>query len=165
MLYKQIIIVVSLSTLAACAATDTGADSSELSRSDCISQSSIRGYNVLDESNLIVSAGGRRQYHVTLRRRAHGLKSTWGLGFKSATSRICAPFSEVVFTGHSGGHVDSGPFRIASIRQLSPEEEEDLLIRYGKKEPDFERTPVPQEVKGAEVEELDPVADGESSAD
>ena len=48
--------------------------------------------------------------------------------------------------------------RIASIRQLTPEEEEDLLIRFGLKEPEVKRVPVPQEVKGADIEELDPDA-------
>jgi len=124
-------------------------------RSHCISQPSIRGYTVLDESNLIVSASGRRQYHVVLQRRAHGLRSNWAIGFKSSTGRVCAAFSEVVFEGQFDGE----SVRIASIRELSPEEEEDLLIRYGKLEPEFEQTPAPQEVKGAEVEELDTAAE------
>jgi len=154
---KQIFITLSLGTLVACAGTQTDDGSAISSHSDCISQSSIRGYSVLDESNLIVSASGRRQYHVALQRRAYGLRSSWGIAFDSATSRICAPFSEVTFRGHNQGDA----IRIASIRELSPEEEEDLLIRYGKKEPEIERQPVPQEVPGAEVEELDPVADDE----
>lgn len=151
----------SLGTLVACAGPQTDADGPISSRSDCISQSSIRGYSVLDESNLIVSASGRRKYHVALKRRAHGLSSTWGIAFESPTGRVCPAFSEVVFDGHFDGE----SIRIASIRELTPEEEEDLLIRFGKKEPEIERQPVPQEVPGAEVEELDPVADGESSGD
>jgi hypothetical protein len=51
--------------------------------------------------------------------------------------------------------------RIASIRELSPEEHEHLLIQFGKKEPEIEQTPAPREVKGAEVEELDPAANDE----
>jgi len=50
---------------------------------------------------------------------------------------------------------------IASIRELTPEDHEDLLIQFGKKEPEFEQTPAPREVKGAEVEELDPAANDE----
>ena len=161
-LRKQIIIAVCLSILGACAGSQTDGDRPQTSHSDCISQSSIRGYSVLDEANLIVSASGRRQYHVALQRRAYGLRSSWGIAFESPTSRICAAFGEVVFRGHFDG---GDSIRIASIRELSPEEEEDLLIRYGKKEPEIERQPVPQEVPGAEVEELDPVADGESPGD
>ena len=160
-LIKQIVIILFLSSLVACASTDAEGDGYVSSRSDCIYQPSIRGYNVLDESNLIVSASGRHKYHVALQRRAHGLRSSWGIAFKSPTGRICSGFSEVVFEGDFDGE----SIRIASIRELDPEEEEDLLIRYGKKEPEIEQTPAPHEVKGAEVEELDPVADDESSVD
>jgi len=159
---KQIFIVICLSALGACAGTQQDGERLDSARADCISQSSIRGYSVLDEANLIVSASGRRQYHVALQRRAHGLRSSWGIAFESPTSRICSGFSEVVFGGRMAG---GDSIRIASIRELSPEEEEDLLIRYGKKEPEIERQPVPHEVPGAEVEELDPVADDESSGD
>ena len=151
---KQLFIITCLSTLVACAGTPTDSDRTDSRRSDCISQSSIRGYSVLDESNLIVESAVRRKYHVTLDRRAFGLKSTWNIGFKSATNQICPSFSEVVF--------DGGIFResvgIKSIRELTPEEEEILLIDFGKKEPEIGTTPEPADVPGAEVEELDPAA-------
>ncbi len=158
---RQLFMVLSLSALVACAGTEPVDDGSVSARSDCIYQSSIRGYSVLDEANLIVSASARRKYHVVLRRRAHGLRSSWGIAFNSPTGRICSDFSEVLFDGHFNGE----KIRIASIREISPEEEEDLLIRYGKSEPEFERRPAPHEVEGAEVEELDPVADDDKSGD
>jgi hypothetical protein len=153
---KQLIIVVSLSGLVACAGTAREGRQVDSARSDCIYQPSIRGYTVLDESNLIVSASARRQYHVVLQRRAFGLRSNWSIGFKSATGRICAGFSEVIFDGRFD---DGESIRMSSIREISVEEEEDLLIRYGKKEPEYEQAPAPQDVKGADVEELDPAAD------
>ncbi len=165
MLYKQIIIGTISSVLLACASTEGGPDAVESGvtsgRPDCIFQSSIRGYSVLNDSNLIVEASGRRNYHVVLRRRAHGIRSSRRISFDSPTGRVCASFSEVIFYGQS----DNGPIRVASIRELSPEDHEDLLIQYGKKEPEIERTPVPREVKGAEVEELDPAANDDSSGD
>lgn len=154
---KQILIILFSSGLLACAGTATEGERADSTRSDCIYQPSIRGYSVLDESNLIVSASARRQYHVALQRRAFGLRSNWSIGFKSPTGRVCAGFSEVVF--------DRDSIRIASIRELSAEEEEDLLIRYGKKEPEYEQAPAPQDVEGADVEELDPAADDKSSGD
>ena len=160
-LIKQSLMVLCLSGLVACAGTDTGSESAPRSRADCIYQSSIRGYTVLDESNLIVSASGRRAYHVTLQRRAHGLRSSWGIIFDSPTSRICPAFSEVVFEGHFDG--ESIP--ISSIREISKEEEEDLLIRYGKKKPEIEQTPAPREVEGADVEELGSDAGDEPPSD
>jgi hypothetical protein len=98
---------------------------------------------------------------MVLQRRAHGLRSSWGIAFKSPTGRICPSFSEVIFDGHFDGE----SIRIATIREISPEEEDHLLIRYGKKKPEIEQTPVPQEIKGAEVEELDTAADDQSPRD
>ena len=152
---KQIVILVTLSILVACAGTGEREDGGSSGRGDCIQQSSIRGYRVLDEQNLIVDVSARRKYHVVLQRRAFGLRSSWGIGFKeSSTGRICAGFSEVVFEGQGIG----GGIRIASIRQLTPEEEEGLLISYGLKEPEVKSMPAPQDVEGADIEELDPDA-------
>jgi hypothetical protein len=160
---KQMIMIAFSCALVACAGSETApeGDQSEVrsGRANCIFRSSIRGYTVLDESNLIIEGSGRRKYHVALRRRAYGLSSTWGITFDSPTSQVCAGFSEVVFKGH----MDNESIRIASIRELSPEDHEDVLIQFGKKEPEIEQTPAPQEVKGAEVEELDTVATDEKS--
>lgn len=161
MFTKQMLILITSSVLVACAGGATTpnatADEDERRGPDCIFSSSIRGYTVLDESNLIVEAGGRRQYHLVLQRRAFGLRSSWTLAFESPTGRICPGFSEV----HYDGGMDSGSIRIHSIRELSEEEHDNLLIQYGKKKPEIEQTPAPNEVKGAEVEELDPAASGD----
>ena len=157
---KQLFIALSLSALIACAGSSEpadGANSQEPSgRDDCIREPSIRGYTVLDEQNLIVDSSGQRKYHVILQRRAYGLRSSVGIVFDSPTSRICSDFSELVFRSSFGGRTEA--VRIRHIRLLLPEEEESLLIKFGKKEPEIKQTPVPQEVEGAEVEELDPAA-------
>ncbi|MDH3547274.1 MAG: DUF6491 family protein [Gammaproteobacteria bacterium] len=154
-LLKHSIIVFISSILLSCAATEESAERdayvAESSGTDCISQMSVRDYRVLDEANLIVSESVRRKYHVVLSRRAYGLRSTWQIGFRSPTGRICAGFSDLIVDDGFG----PGRIRIASIRQLTPEDEEDLLIRFGKIEPETEQTPATQEVEGAEVEELD----------
>jgi hypothetical protein len=154
MYFKQLFIIVILSGLVGCAGTSTDVGEGKSSRGDCILQSSIRGYRVLDEQNLIIDASVRKSYHVTLQRRAFGLRSTWGIAFETPTGRVCAGFSEVVFDDHMGIE----KIRIASIRALTPEDKDDLLIRFGKKQPDIEHTPAPREVEGADVEELDPDA-------
>lgn len=152
---KQIFIFFSSCVLYACATAggDTRpADSGAERRSaDCISRSAIRDYRVLDDSNLIVTASARRKYHLVLNRRAVGLRSSWQIAFQSPTSQICAGFGEVVVDDGFGPE----GFRIASIRSLTPEDEEELLIRFGKVEPKYEQPPPEQEVEGAEVEELD----------
>ena len=165
MFYKQLVTLLLSSILLACAGTQDDPDGGERrvanSRSDCIFRSSIRGYSVLDESNLIVDGTGRHKYHVVLARRAFGLRSSWGIAFNSPTGSVCAGFSEVIFDGHP----QKESIRIASIRKLSPEDHEDLLIQFGKKKPEIEQTPAPREVQGAEVEELDPAANDDPSGD
>ncbi len=155
MYLKQIFIILISSGLVACASAGTeptDADSARESRgSDCISEGTVRDYRVLDERNLIVSGAGRRKYHVVLSRRALGLRSSWSIGFVTRTGVICGGFSDVLVK--DGSLQDN--IRILSIRRLSPEDEEDLLIRFGKKEPDEEQTPAPEPVDSAEVEELD----------
>jgi len=64
---------------------------------------------------------------------------------------ICAMSGDVVV--NDGIRPES--YRIRSVRELSPEDLEALLIRFGKKKPEIEQTPATQEVDGAEVEELD----------
>ncbi|NND47403.1 MAG: hypothetical protein HKN55_07030 [Woeseiaceae bacterium] len=151
----QLVMIVISCSLLACAATEEEPDGAgETARnrgSDCISQMSVRDYRVLDDSNLIVSESGKRKYHVVLQRRAFGLRSSWKLGFRSTTSRVCAGFGEIIVDDGMG----PDRIRIASIRRLTPEDEEDLLIRFGKIKPENPQTPAPEKVEGAEVEELD----------
>ncbi len=157
---NQLFLIVSASTfltgavLADSDAEDT--DNDRMGRSDCIFSSSIRGYTVLDERNLLIEGTGRRQYHVVLTRRAWGLKSSWNLGIKSPTSQVCAGFSEIRLDPH---HSALDTVRIQAITRLTEDEHEDILVRFGKKEPSYEQTPAPREVKGAEVEELGQTAD------
>jgi hypothetical protein len=80
-----------------------------------------------------------------------------GIAIESSTGRACARFSEVTFKGTLG--VES--ITIESIRELNPDEHDDLLIRFGKKEPEIKQAPAPREIDGAEVEELDPAANGD----
>ena len=112
---------------------------------------SIRDYYVLDDANLIVTGTGKRKYHVTLFRRAYGLRSTWRIGFRSPTGQVCAGSGELIFDDGLGA--DS--VKVRSVRALTPDEHEELLVQFGKKEPDTKQTPEPEEVDGAEVEELD----------
>jgi hypothetical protein len=165
MLIKQFVILSISCGLLACASSTEGPDGehneARNSRSNCIFRSSIRGYSVLDESNLIIDASGRHEYHVVLYRRAIGIRSSWSISFDSRDGRICPGFSEVIFDGH----LDNESIRISSIRRITPAEHDDLLIQFGLKEPEIQQTPAPNAVKGAEVAELDPAAADDSSGD
>jgi hypothetical protein len=152
---KQSLIIYYLSSLAACAsspeAPEGGSLADEPVGSDCISQGSVRDYTVLDDANLIVTASVRKKYHIVLSRKAMNLRSSRAIGFDAATGRICSKFSDLIVEGHSRPE----KIRIASIRLLTPEDENDLLVRFGKKEPDYEMPRQSEDVEGAEVEELD----------
>ena len=162
MYLKQLFILFIISTLLGCAgAPEQEGEARSEARNrggDCIHEPSVRGYRILDEQNLLIDATGRRTYHVGLQHRAFGLRNSMAINFKSPSSRICKDFGEILYREFMfDGTYDS--VRIRSIRLLTPEEEEDLLIRFGKKEPEIKQTPASQDVKGAEVEELDTADD------
>ena len=155
MFKKQIFILTLSCYLLGCAGHQTGAEAGAaepLPRgSDCILEGTVRDYRVLDDSNLVVTASAKRKYPIELSRRAFGLNSSWNLGFRSVTGRICPGTSEIIVDTSLG--LDA--FRIHSIRAISAEEYDDLLVHFGKKEPEVTVTPESDDVSGAEVEELD----------
>jgi len=143
----------SCALLASCATTDSDSDLGtdiNYSGSDCISIRTIRDYTPLDRSNLLIDGGGNRKYLVTLDSPSFELKSSFRLSFSSRDDRLC-PYGgdRIVFGGLS--HYESG---IRAISRLTPEQAEDLLIRYGKKEPPEQKDDTPPDVQGADVEEL-----------
>ncbi len=106
---------------------------------------------MLDDANLVVTGNGNRQYHVWLSRRAVGLRTSWKIGFRSTSGRICGGFDDILVDDGFGAE----RIRIAGIRQLTPEDYNELMVRFGKIEPTAEPAPAPESVEGAEVEELD----------
>ena len=152
---KQSVILFYSSIFVACAGTAEpsggGSYADEPAGSDCISQSSVRDYKVLDDTNLIITAGAGRKYHVLLSRRAMNLRSSRAIAFDSNSGRICSKFSDLIVDSSFGPDT----IRIASVRRLTPEDEHDLLVRFGKKEPDYTKPRQTEQVDGAEVEELD----------
>lgn len=124
--------------------------------SDCIWQGSIRDYRVLDNSNMIVKAGGSQKYHVVLSRQVFGLRSAFQVAFESRTGRVCEGFSDLIVSdGFDSSTSSAERIRIQRIQKLTPEQEDDLLVQFGIKEPAVPQTREPEEVEGAEVEELD----------
>ena len=152
---KQLIILFTLCITLGCAGSDPvdseGGGSEVSSRSDCISQGSIRDYRVLDDANLMVTERSSRKYHVELGRRAYGLRTSHGIAFESDQAGFAADLTSWCTTADFGRK----EVPIASIRRLTPEQEEDLLIRFGIIEPEYKQPRQPAELEGAEVEELD----------
>jgi len=139
--------------LSSCASTEEGEELGndiDYRGSDCISIRTIRDYQPLDNRNLLVKAGGKRTYFVTLAISSFEMRSSFRLGVDSRDSWLC-PYGgdRIVF----GGSSEMG-ISIRSISRVTAEQEEELLIRYGKIEPPELQEPAPPEVKGADVEEL-----------
>jgi hypothetical protein len=151
---QYVTVAIACNVLIACAGTgapnELGRDVN-YSASDCISIRTIRDYTPLDKSTLLIEGAGKRTYLVQLLQPAIELRSSYGIGFSSRDDWLC-PYGgdEIVIESLSRERL-----RIRSISHLSDEQVEDVLIRYGKKDPDTEQAPVPaDEIKGAEVEEL-----------
>ena len=118
--------------------------------SDCISIRTIRDYTPLDRSTLLMEGSGNRTYLVTLFGQSMDLRSSFRLGFSSRDDWLC-PYGgdKLVIDGFVNEEIS-----IRGISRITPEQEEDLLIRYGKIKPDEQQDQAPPELKGADVEEL-----------
>jgi hypothetical protein len=88
---------------------------------------------------------------MSLFRPAFGMSSSFRLGFSSRDDHLCPYGGDAVVFGGLGNEKIS----VQSISRVNAEQAEELLIRYGKKEPAANEPPEPKDVKGAEVEELD----------
>ena len=160
---KQLIIFLVSGFLVACAGSSEAPDGQfeaiDGRGKSCISETRIRGFRVLDETNLIISGTIRRHYHVVLQRRAWGLKSSTPITLDSPTRSVCAGIGELLYVGNSR---KLERIRIRQITELNNEEYEDLLVRWGLMKPRIETKPEHKEVEDAEIEEIDP-ADGDTS--
>lgn len=120
------------------------------SGSDCISIRTIRDYTPLDRSRLIIEGGGKRLYYVTLVASSFQLRGSHQIGVNSRDAWLC-PYGGDRLVFSTFGDTSAG---IRGIMRITPEQAEELLFRYGKKERPEQQDPAPQELDGAEVEEL-----------
>jgi len=153
-LIKQLIaLIISCSVLPVFAVAeelDKLPDDLDLNGSDCIWIRTIRDYAPLSRDSLLIHASGKRSYFVRLLTPSFGLKSSFQLGTRSRDDQLC-PYGgdSIIFDDLPGGET-----RIQAISRVTPDQVEQLLIRYGKKDPGDTEDPTPPQVKGAEVEEL-----------
>ncbi len=151
---KQILIVffscIALSNHASAAEEEELPDDLDLHGSDCISIRTIRDYTPLSRDSLLIHAAAKRSYFVTLFSPRFGMKSSFQLATRSRDDRLCPYGGDALIFGSFQGD----EARIRSIKRLNPGQLEQVLVRYGKKEPADKPDPAPPEVKGAEVEEL-----------
>jgi hypothetical protein len=153
-LLKQLLPALFLCVMAGCAATQEGEPVAEgdvdYSGSDCISIRTVRDYRQLDDRNLLIYGPANRAYFVTLFRPSFELRSSFQLGFSSRDDQLCPFGGDAIVVGS----LNREEIGIQSIDRVSEEQAEQLLIRYGKKEPAEPQAPAPEDVEGAEVEEL-----------
>lgn len=151
---KQTIALISSGVLVACAGTGEAPATANRDitshGSDCILIRSVRDYTPLDDRNLLIWGPAKRAYHVTLFRPAFELRSSFQMSFSSRDDQLC-PYGgdRIVF-----GSFNPDSIGIQSISRLSAQQADELLIRYGRKEPEQQTAPEPADVAGAEVEEL-----------
>lgn len=149
---KQIFTVLFSSIiLAGCATTETAPkpDSDiEANGSDCIWTRTIRDYTVLNDSNLLIHGAGKKSYFVTLLSPSWEMQSSMGMAFMSTDGRLC-PFGRdrIVFRGMTEEAV-----RIRSINEVSVDQAEQLLVRFGKSNATGPQIPESKPVEGAEIE-------------
>lgn len=154
--FKQLLIGLSLGVLTSGALADSDSDRPvrdlDLHGSDCIWIRTIRDYRPLDSRNLLIYGSARTAYFVRLAHPAIGLRTSLQIGFRSRDNQLC-PYGgdQLVF----GGGFANEAVNVRAISRISQEQVEELLVRFGQKEPDQQRVPAPREVKGAEIEELD----------
>lgn len=122
----------------------------EFRGSDCILIRTIRDYTPLDDRNLLIWGPGNRAYYVTLVRPAFELRSSFRMGFSSRDDQLCPYGGDGIVVGS----LTQDTIGIRAISRVSKEQADQLLIRYGRKEPAEQQAPAPEDVKGAEVEEL-----------
>ena len=122
----------------------------DLHGSDCILIPTIRDYTPLSRDSLLIHVSAKRTYFVRLVAPGFGLESSFQLATRSRDDRLCPYGGDAIIYDRLPG----GEARIQSISRVTPEQVEELLVRYGKKEPGDTENPAPTEVKGAEVEEL-----------
>jgi hypothetical protein len=116
--------------------------------SDCIWVRTIRDYTALDDRNLLIHGSGKRSYFVTLVTPSWEMKSSIGMGFATTDGQLC-PYGRdrIVFRGLAQEEV-----RIRSISQVSADQAEQLLVRFGKSKAAVPQVPEPRPVQGAEIE-------------
>jgi len=153
---KQLVIAITLSCSTGLSAAESDPPrvvrDLNMNGSDCISIRTIRDYKPLDSRNLLIYGSGKRAYFVRLAHSSMEMRSSFQIGFSSRDGRLCPYGGDSLVFGSSFSHES---VNIRAISQISEDQVEDLLVRFGKTESDQPYIPAPREVEGAEIEELD----------
>lgn len=115
--------------LAACATADqTASADAAAGERDCFAASSINGYNVVDDHNVVVRVGASRNYNFNLDWNARDLDWSNAIAIRSSTNFIC--------TGNGLG-----------VRIIGGEPRRDYFVREITRAPD--RQPAAEQQQGS----------------
>lgn len=128
----------------------------DAAHSDCFFSSRIDNFEVLNESNLLVSSGRRRVYHVEVSPPSPDLRHAYSFGFQSGTGRICGNPGERLLT--QDGTFGRFPLSIIGVYRLDATTEAAVRAHFGQ----ATVLPVPPEEEESAIEEL--VTEVEESA-
>ena len=107
------------------------------SDNDCFLARAVSDWRPLDNRNLIVFTGRRNPYHVELSMPSTRLRFQDAIAFTDRDGRIC-PYGgdAIVINGMMPNRIT-----IASIRQLSEGELEEVYAQFGVRRPEIIETP------------------------
>lgn len=150
----QVLITLSLSALTLSCTPyvkpSDGESDVDFNGSDCIWIRSIRDYSPLDSQSLLIWGGANRPYFVRLITPARDMRMSYEMVVDSRDDRLC-PYGG---DGLIFGSFDPLPAKVRSIDRITKDQANELLVRYGKRDADEQRTPEPKEVEGPDVQEL-----------
>lgn len=83
--------------------SETGQDGRE-----CVRQHNIRGYGILDDEVISISASGKNRYYlVTTLLRCHSLQTSFSAGFKGDFSQLCGGGRDKILTSEESCPIKS----------------------------------------------------------
>lgn len=123
--------------VAGCAAGVRGAPArptvkpGEFGKADCFYRRQAEDFEVLDDSNFVLYAPGRRDaYHVHISPPSPELRSADALAFRSNNSQVCGHAGDRLFLDEAGG---TGRYSITGVYRLDETARDALLARFGRK--------------------------------
>ena len=116
---------------------------------DCFFQRAIDNFEVLNASNLLVFDGRRRVYHIEISPPSLELRHAYGIGFESATGRVCGnPGDRLVMRN---GSMSRFPLSITNVYRLDEATQLAVRAHFGQATP---QPPAPEDPDAGAIEEL-----------
>lgn len=132
-----------------------------MANSACFFSSRIDNFEVLNDTNLLVSEGRRRIYHVEISPPSNDLRHAYGVQFSSSTGRVCGNPGERLLTRN--GSFGSFPSAVVGVYRLDEANELAVRAHFGQA-PALPAAPEDEDAEAIEelVTEIDSEEDQEN---